>query len=85
MSRHFLAAALIGLAGPAFAQTAPALLPPSPTNPCFEVIALPHDPAVPAIAVLVDRCTGKTWSLARTVNGVMWFPIPEFKPGQKPE
>ena len=86
MSTRLAAAVLALAAAPVFAQTAPPLVAPViPQNACFEVIALPHDPSLPAVAVLVDKCSGKTWSLARTVNGVMWFPIPEFKPEKRAE
>jgi hypothetical protein len=78
MSRYAFAA-LLGLAAPAFAQTASLQAPTNPQNPCFDVVTLAHDPSLPALAVMVDRCSGRTWALMRTVSGVMWVPIPEFK------
>ena len=56
----FAAAALLALPGAAGAQTA--------TAPCYELI--PASPRVePAVPMLVDKCSGRTWLLKRAGRG----------------
>jgi hypothetical protein len=72
------------IASPAFAQDA--TLKPPTAVPCFDVV-LPSDQNAPAVAVMVNKCTGDTWSLNRTSAtnksgritsiGYERFPIPE--------
>ena len=56
--------------------TASASAQPSESGPCFEVIA-PRPNSQPRSPVLLDRCSGRTWLLARNTDGTYrWRPIP---------
>ena len=78
------------VAYPAFGQDA--TLNPPTAVPCFDVVVLPSDQNAPAVAVMVNKCTGDTWSLNRTSAtnksgritsiGYEWFPIPERRKNQ---
>ena len=37
----------------------------TPAPPCFEVVVLPPDNSAPAVALMVNKCTGDTWALNR--------------------
>jgi hypothetical protein len=71
------------IASPALAQeTPPKAPPPATAPPCFDMTALSasQNPSERAIALMVNKCTGDTWYLGRTVTGnnvgYEWFPIP---------
>ena len=78
------------VAYPAFGQDA--TLNPPTAVPCFDVVVLPSDQNAPAVAVMVNKCTGDTWSLNRTSAtnksgritsvGYEWFPIPARRKNQ---
>jgi hypothetical protein len=57
-------AILATIASPAFAKDAePKSIAPATVEPCFDVVALPKDSDMPSVAVMVNKCTGETWSL----------------------
>jgi hypothetical protein len=75
--RSAVAAILIMLAFPAVAQDA---APEHAAEPCFEVAPLAS--GAPTTALLVDKCSGKTWALSIRLGvlsdgwaAVTWVPV----------
>jgi hypothetical protein len=74
-------AAIAAMTFPASAQEAK----PAPT-PCYEIAVLPDNPQSIGVALMVNKCTGETWYLARTADfdkqghathyGYTWNSIP---------
>jgi hypothetical protein len=53
--------------------------------PCFDIAAIGHNSAETGVALMVNKCTGETWYLGRTIGAdkagnitnysYQWFPL----------